>query len=656
MSFEQPSEYSTFGHPERTDRFHSIDPVLFLFAKTRLLAFILSSFKHRPPLETKIRRAPSKQTNIRTSDLSGIPSSERRPQEKNMASIPKVSREITETTQESLTGGAKDDDAPGSNTSDPSSETPDTPDTQIAPAKRDWRFWALLVSISLTGLLTALEATITSTALPSIVNDLGGGHLYIWVVNGYLFAMTAMQPLYGQLANVFGRRWPMLIATALFVLGSGVCGGASNIQTLIVGRIIQGIGASGTTVLTETIICDVVPLRERGKFLAIVMGMIFLGTALGPFFAGLIVQYSTWRWTFYLALPVGGAALLALFFFLNVRYQKETNLATRISTIDWTGSVIFIAAITSVLLALSWAGVLYPWPSYNVLVPLLVGMAGLAGFFIFEQSRFAPNPTIPLHLFSNRTSLSVLFMTFFHGIITIWQLYFMPVYFQGVLGSSPSTSGLQILATVFGIMPGAGIGGAVMSKLGRYKPIHYVAWAVTLVGLGLFTLLDRNSSTGDWIGFQIVYAMGTGMLFPTLLPALLAPLSESDTALATATWSFVRSFGMVWGTAVPASIFNTRSDKLAAKLIQDTTLRAKISEGQAYEHATSAFLGTLSPDARVQVTQLFVQSLRQTWLVSLAFAAIGFLCVYLEKEVPMRSELETKYGMEEKQKRKASKA
>ncbi|OAX80657.1 hypothetical protein ACJ72_05001 [Emergomyces africanus] len=579
-------------------------------------------------------------------------SPERRPHEEKMARNPKLPREVPNAMQQSLTRRAEDDNMSGRSTKDLSTEaaTPETPDITHVPAvKRDWRFWALLSSISLAGLLTALEGTITSTALPSIVGDLGGGHLYIWVVNGYMFSMTAMQPLYGQLANVFGRRWPMLIATALFVLGSGICGGTNNIGTLIVGRIIQGIGASGTTVLTETIICDVVPLRERGKFLAIVMGMIFLGTALGPFFAGLIVQYSTWRWTFYLALPVGGVALLSLFFFLNVRYKQETNLATRLPTIDWAGNVIFIAAITSVLLGLSWAGGLHPWLSYNVLVPLLVGMAGLAGFLVFEGSRFAPNPTVPLHLFSNRTSVGVLVMTFFHGIITVWQLYFMPVYFQGVLGSSPSRSGLQILATVLSILPAAGIGGGLMTKLGIYKPIHYVSWAVTLIGLGLFTLLDRTSSTGYWVGFQIVYSMGAGMLVPTLLPALLAPLSESDTALATATWSFVRSFGMVWGTAIPAAIFNTRSDELAPKLIHDAALRAQISAGQAYEHATAAFLGALSLASRVEVTQVFAQSLRRTWLVSLAFAAIGFLSVNLAKEVPMRSELETNYGMEIKQ-------
>ncbi|KAK0386214.1 hypothetical protein NLU13_6051 [Sarocladium strictum] len=536
------------------------------------------------------------------------------------------------------------------------SDSPETEPTNVTPAKRDWRFWALLVSISLAGLLTALEGTITSTALPSIVNDLGGGHLYVWVVNGYLFARTAMQPMYGQLANILGRRWPMLGATALFVLGSGVCGGATNIETLIAGPILQGIGASGTTVLTETIICDVVPLRERSKFLAIVMGIIFLGTALGPFFAGLIVQYSTWRWTFYLALPVGGAALVALFFFLKVRYQKETNLATKISTIDWAGNALFVAAITSVLIGLSWAGSVYAWSSFRVLVPLFVGIAGMGLFMVFEGSRFAPNPTVPLHLFGNRTSVGVMIMTFFHGIITIWQLYFMPVYFQGVLGSSPSRSGVQILATVLAILPAAGIGGFLMTKMGRYKPIHYASWAVTLIGLGLFSLLDSGSSTGAWVGFQIVYSTGAGMLVPTLLPALLAPLSESDTALGAATWSFVRSFGMVWGTAIPAAVFNTRSDQLAPELIDSPALRADITGGKAYEHATSAFLGTLSDAASEQINNVFSRGLHQTWLVSLAFAGMGLLAATLAREVPMRSELDTEYGMEERKPKRPSEA
>ncbi|KAH8172782.1 major facilitator superfamily protein [Sarocladium implicatum] len=541
------------------------------------------------------------------------------------------------------------------------SDTPGPPTvSQFAQTQKDWRFWALLASISLSGLLTALEGTITGTALPSIVNDLGGGPLYIWVVNGYLFALqvslhfppTSLQPLYGQLANIFGRRWPMIIATALFVIGSAICGAANNINTLIAGRIIQGLGASGCNVLCEIIICDVVPLKERGKYLAIIMGFIFLGTALGPFFGGLIVQYSTWRWTFYLALPVGGVALVALFLFLNVRYQKEETLASKISSIDFVGNILFVASVSSVLLGLSWAGVLHPWASYQVLVPLILGMLGVAAFFIFEHSRFAPNPTIPLHLFKNRTSLSVLIMSFFMGVVMIWQLYFIPVYFQGVLASSPSRSGLQILPTVFAMLPGAAVGGQLMSKLGRYKPIQLASWPLMLTGIGLFASLDSDSHTGEWVGFQIIYSLGMGMLFPTLLPSLLAPLSESDTALATATWSFARAFGMVWGTAIPAVIFNTRSDELAPKIISDPTLRQTISGGKAYEHATSAFLKTLPEEWRAQVTSVFAKSLRLTWLVALAFGAVGLLAVFFEKEVPMRNELETEYGLEERKDKK----
>ncbi|OQV03821.1 hypothetical protein CLAIMM_08815 [Cladophialophora immunda] len=220
--------------------------------------------------------------------------------------------------------------------------------------KKGLRFWMIVVALSFTGLLTALEATITSTALPSIIADLGGGDLYIWAVNGYFLTMTALQPLYGQLANVFGRRWPTIAATAIFVLGGGICGGASSMPMLIVGRVIQGAGAGGMSVLIEMIICDLIPLRQRGNYFAIIFGLIALGTALGPFFGGLIVEYSTWRWVFYLNLPIGGVALSLLLAFLKVRWNKNVKLATRLTSIDWAGNAIFIAAICGVLIALSW--------------------------------------------------------------------------------------------------------------------------------------------------------------------------------------------------------------------------------------------------------------------------------------------------------------
>ncbi|KAI9776759.1 MAG: hypothetical protein M1839_009403 [Geoglossum umbratile] len=513
---------------------------------------------------------------------------------------------------------------------------------------KPFRVYAIFIAISFAGVLTALEGTIISTTLPSIIADIGGGDLYIWTANGYFLAMTVFQPLQGQLANVFGRRWPTIISTAAFTLGSGICGGATNISMLIAGRVIQGVGAGGINVLIEIIVCDLVPLRQRGNYLAMIFGFIALGTALGPFFGGLIVQHTTWRWVFYLNLPIGGLTLVLLILFLQVKYNKEKTFADKLTQIDWLGNAIFIAAVGSVLIALSWAGAVHPWSSYQVIVPLVVGMAGLVGFIFFEASpRLAPQPTMPFHLLSNRTSAIAFTLTFLHSIITIWGLYFLPVYFQGVLGSSTSYSGVQLLPTILALVPFAAIGGTLLTKFGRYRPIHHAGFALVVIGFGLYTLLDESSSTGAWVGYQIIQSAGAGLVIPTVLPAVLAPLTDADTALAAATWSFLRSFGLMWGTAVPAAIVNNRFDEIAPGRIDDQRILNQLKGGRAYEHATAAFINTLSPDTRKQFTSVLSDSLQRAWQVAIAFAALGFLLVILEKEIPLRQELDTEFGMVE---------
>ena len=415
---------------------------------------------------------------------------------------------------------------------------------------------------------------------------------------------------------------------------------------LIAGRVIQGAGAGGIGVLVEMILCDLVPLRQRGNYLALIFGMLAVGTALGPFFGGLIVDYSTWRWVFYLNLPIGGVALILLFVFLRVRWNKDSSYTTKLTSIDWVGNFIFVAAICSVLIALAWAGAVYPWSSYHILVPLTVGLVGLMSFLVFEGSHFAPHPTMPLHLMSNRTSATAYILTLLHGIVTMWTVYFLPVYFQGVLGSSPAYSGVQLLPSILVLIPFAAMGGAGMSKLGKYRPMHGVGFALVVISFGVFTLLDPNSSTAAWVGYQAIGAAGLGLIIPVLLPAVMAPLAESDTALATSTWGFVRSFGVIWGTAIPASIFNNRFNELAMTLITDPDIRRQLVNGQAYSHATAAFLDTLPPSTRREFIATLDESLRRAWQIGLGFAALGFLLVFLEKDIPLRQELETEFGIE----------
>ncbi|KAL8837989.1 MAG: hypothetical protein Q9176_005337 [Flavoplaca citrina] len=517
------------------------------------------------------------------------------------------------------------------------------------PVKKGIRFWAIILALAVTGLLTALEATITSTALPTIIEALGGASLYVWVINLYFLTMTAFQPLFGQLANVFGRRYPLIFATAIFTFGSGICGGANNIAMMIAGRALQGIGAGGVNVLIEIVVCDMVPLRERGNYLAIIFGLIALGTALGPVFGGLIVQHSSWRWCFYLNLPIGGAALVMLVACLQVNWEKETSVRTKLRRIDWIGNTLFVASVVAVLIALSWAGTVYAWSTFRIIVPLVLGFVGFTIFLFYERSTFCKEPTMPVHLFTNRTSLVAFMLTFLHSVVTIWALYFLPIYFQGVLGSSPGRSGVQLLPTVLFLIPFAATGGKLVAQFGRYRPIHLAGFAIMVIGFGLFSILSATSPTASWVIFQAIEAAGAGLVIPALLPAVQAPFSDAETALATSTWAFVRSFGLVWGATIPAAIFNNRFDQLARGRIEDPALLAVLTGGQAYQHATRQFLDSLPQEAARQVSFVFLDALKRTWHVAIAFAGLGFVLVSLEREIKLRKDLNTEFGITQKE-------
>lgn len=440
-------------------------------------------------------------------------------------------------------------------------------DEEPAPAKKTFAFYAVILSLALTSLLTALESTIVGTALPSIVADLGSGNLFVFVVNGYFLTAlvpspnltpqhsltwasprTAFQPFFGQMANIYGRRWPMIVSVSIFTIGSGVAGGAKNVEALIAGRLLQGTGSGGILVLTEIIICDLLPLRERGKYLGMIVSLVGLGAALGPFFGGLIVEFSSWPWVFYMNLPIGGAAAVALFFFLRVQSDKTPDYMQRLRRFDWVGNALFVTSMVSILIALSWAGTQYPWGSFRVILPLVLGFAGFGVFVVYEGSSYCVNPAMPLHIFANRTSGTAFAVTFLQTLSSVSIMFFLPVYFQAVLEATPSRAGIQLLPTILGMIPGAVLGGTLLSKFGRYRPIQHVGFALMIIGFGLLTLLNASSNTGQWVGYQLLGAIGTGLVLPVLLPAVQAGLTEADTALCTATWSFVRTVGFVWGS------------------------------------------------------------------------------------------------------------
>ncbi|KAF4627060.1 hypothetical protein G7Y89_g11095 [Cudoniella acicularis] len=303
--------------------------------------------------------------------------------------------------------------------------------------KLGFQVYAIVIGLGITNLLAALENTVVAIAAPVILSDLQLGDSFIWITNAFFLSSTAFQPLFGQFCNIFGRRYVMFTVVATFMLGSGICGGASTGGMLIAGRAVQCVGSGGIVMVSSIILSDLVPLRQRGKFSAILMSIFGIGSALGPFVGGAIVSSTTWRWVFYLNLPIGGAAFVLLFVFLRVNYNKEMSFWQKLKRIDLVGNSILVASTVSVLYALSYAGTRYLWQSWHTLVPLLVGFLGLFIFAWLQTTSFSAEPLIPPRFFRTRTSAILAINTFLYSALLYWCIFFLPVFFQGVKLYSP---------------------------------------------------------------------------------------------------------------------------------------------------------------------------------------------------------------------------
>ncbi|RDL33244.1 putative major facilitator superfamily protein [Venustampulla echinocandica] len=497
---------------------------------------------------------------------------------------------------------------------------------------RGWRFWAIFASLALTAFLSSLEGSVVATALPAISRAINAQADYVWIVNVYFLTSAAVQPLYGQLADLWGRRWLTIGAVALFTLGSGICGGSSTSNMLISGRAVQGLGAAGINMLVELILVDLLPLRDRGKFLGLMFVFIVLGSVTGPFIGGILVERVSWRWCFYLNLPFGGGSLILLYLLLRIEHEKlDESTMDKIKKIDFIGLLILCGSISSLLFALTYGGTRYEWSHPTIVVTLIMALLGVVLLIGFEASPLCPQPMIPLVLFANRTSAAGFIATFIQTIISYWVLYFIPVYFQSTLLVSPSRSGLQILPFSFLYCFSAAIGGGIVSKLGRFKHVQIFGFALITISLGTFTIWDRNTSTAVWMVTQLLCAFGMGVVTPSLLTTIQSELPPALNAASTATFAFVRSVGTIFGVSIPAAIFNNRFDTLLPGL-HDDVAQSRLSRGQAYEQASPTLVDSF-PMIRDAIITLYELSLRRVWQVAIIFAGVGFLAVLFERDL-----------------------
>jgi hypothetical protein len=311
------------------------------------------------------------------------------------------------------------------------------------------------------------------------------------------------------------------------------------------------------------------------------------------------------------------------------------------------GNGILIAGTVAILYSLTYAGKIYSWSSWHTLVPLLLGFLILALFVAFEASGIVPEPVLPMRLFTHRTSIIVIINTFLNSIIYFWYLFFLPVYFQAVALYSPSRTGYSLLPQAIAGLPGAMVAAISLSRWGKFKPIHFVGFAFSTLGMGLLSMIGKQTSIAEWAVFQIITALGIGMVIDTLLPAFQAPASEADQATATSAWSFIRAFGAIWGVAIPAAIFNNSIDGNLDK-VSDPRARQLLGGGGAYQQALAAFVRQFSPDVQNEIRGLYTLALDRVFWIGAVFAGLACLLTLLEREVPLRQHLDTEYGLEKK--------
>jgi EmrB/QacA subfamily drug resistance transporter len=466
-----------------------------------------------------------------------------------------------------------------------------------------------MAGLMLVLLLASLDQTIVSTALPTIVSELGGLEHLSWVVTAYLLAVTVVTPLYGKLGDLYGRKVVLQVALVLFLAGSALCGLAQGMTELIVFRAIQGLGGGGLIVSAQAAIGDVVPPSERGRYTGLFGAVFGVSSIAGPLIGGFLTTHASWRWIFYVNLPVGAVAFVVLAATLPAAAERRKR------DIDYLGTVLLAIALSALVLLTTLGGNTYAWGSGEIVAMGVIAVVAIV-WLIRVEAR-AAEPILPPSLFRNRVFVVCSAVGLVVGFALFGALTYLPLFQQVVRGLSPTASGLQLLPVIGGLLVSSIVAGQIITRTGRYKVFPITGTAVAALGMYLLSSLDESTGSGVAAGHMLVLGLGLGMVMQVLVLATQNAVSYDQLGAATSGATLFRSIGGSLGTAILGAIFTAR---LTADLPAGAT-----REDPAYVPAFTAAMD----DVFLVATFVVLGAFALTWLIP---------------ERPLRTTVETSTG------------
>jgi EmrB/QacA subfamily drug resistance transporter len=507
-------------------------------------------------------------------------------------------------------------------------ELPPDPDGVVPNYLSHRQILVVLAGVMAGMLLFALDQGIVGTALPRIVSELGGLDKLSWVVTAYLLTSTATTPLWGKISDLYGRRLIFQVAIVIFLIGSALSGLSQNMVQLIGFRALQGIGGGGLFAIALSIIGDVIPPRERGRYQGYFGAVFGVSSVAGPLLGGWLTDGPGWRWIFYINLPVGLAALIVTTMALKMPVVRRQH------RIDYLGAAAIVGAVTCLLLYMDWRGNAYGWTEAGSLL-LLAGALILTAAFVLIERR-AAEPIIPLRLFHNRVFSVGNAFAFLAGIAMFGTIIFLPVYLQAVKGFSPTQSGLALLPAIIGIFSTSITSGQLITRTGRYKIFPVIGAVVMTVAMVLLSRLDVDTPFWQVGLYEYLFGAGLGFTMQTIVTAVQNSVEYRDMGAATSSTTFFRQMGGSVGAALFGAVLSSRLAHYLAEQLAQAGIRPGAGGPQVEANNVQAIQQLAEPVKSV-VLGAFTSALDDVFLVGVPFLVVAFLVALALKEIPLRT-------------------